>query len=339
MEFWRLMPSLLDAVEAELEATGTPLNVADITQRILASGAWSSGGKTPAATVESRLAVDVKRLAAQSRFVRVAPRTYGLRKWPDVEEIPPKPSGRLTFLDAAERVLEESREREPMSYREITDLAIDRRYIAPEGLTPAQTMYVQLMTDVKRRQQRADEPRFVQHPKGLFSLARWAEAGLVGEIQRHNKRVKTELRQRLIEMKDPYEFEQLIGRLLSEMGFENVEVTKRSKDGGIDVRATFVAGDIIRTDMAIQVKKWRGNVHAPEVQKLRGALDPNERGLLITTSGFERGARAEATREKRAPIGLVDGEQLVSLLVEHQIGVSRGNPELLQPLSLDAIEG
>jgi restriction system protein len=35
----------------------------------------------------------------------------------------------------------------------------------------------------------------------------------------------------------PGEFEELISQLLAEMGFEMVEVTKLSGDGGIDVRA------------------------------------------------------------------------------------------------------
>ncbi len=38
----------------------------------------------------------------------------------------------------------------------------------------------------------------------------------------------------------PSEFEELISQLLVEMGFEMVEVTKLSGNGGIDVRGTLV---------------------------------------------------------------------------------------------------
>ena len=111
------------------------------------------------------------------------------------------------------------------------------------------------------------------------------------EIARHNKHVKDDLLERLRKM-DAFDFEKLVGILLGGMGFENVVVTKRSKDGGIDVRGSFVANDVIRTDMAVQVKRWDRNVRAPDVQNLRGALDPpHERGLLITTSGYEKGER------------------------------------------------
>lgn len=37
---------------------------------------------------------------------------------------------------------------------------------------------------------------------------------------------------------------------------------------------TFVANEVIRTDMAIQVKRWHRNVRAPDVRNLRGSLDP-----------------------------------------------------------------
>ncbi|MCV0377570.1 MAG: restriction endonuclease [Microbacterium sp.] len=310
-----------------------PLKVAELTERMLAAGAWSTSGKTPAATVESGLAVDIKRKGDASRFVRVAPRTYALRAWPEAQREAPISSGRLTYLDSAEKVLEELAGSEPMHYRDITAAAIERGYIAPEGLTPAQTMYVQLMTDVKRRHQRAEEPRFTQQPGGIFGLAKWISGGLISAIAQHNRQIKDELLARLRAM-DPFEFEELIGRLLTELGFEDVVVTRRSKDGGIDVRGVFVAGEVIRTDMAIQVKRWGRNVRAPDVQKLRGALDPNEQGLLITTSGYEKGARTEATLSNRQPIGLMDGEQLVTLLVQYEIGIKRVTPELLEPAEL-----
>jgi restriction system protein len=215
----------------------------------------------------------------------------------------------------------------------ITETALKRGYLKTEGLTPEQTMYVQLMTDVKRRQQRADEPRFAQYPNGIFGLAAWVKTGLEAEIAKHNREVKGDLLKRLRSM-DAYDFEKLIGTLLSALGFEDVVVTKRSGDGGIDVRGTFVANDIIRTEMAVQVKRWSRNVRAPDVRELRGSLDPPERGLLMTTSGYEKGAKTEASSTKRQPITLLGGEEIVDLLIEHQIGVKRGNPDLLSPVDL-----
>jgi restriction system protein len=59
---------------------------------------------------------------------------------------------------------------------------------------------------------------------------------------------------------DPAAFEELVGELLAKIGFEDVTVTRASGDGGIDVRGTLVAGDVIQTKMAVQVKRWKSNV-------------------------------------------------------------------------------
>jgi restriction system protein len=322
---------LLDAVAAELSKAGEALTVAEITKRILANGSWSSTGKTPAATVEARLAVDVKSKVASSRFVRVAPRMYALAGSAGAVAAPAKtkPVGGLAYLDAAEKVLEEEPSHQPIGYRTITERAIAKGYLASSGLTPERTMYVQIMTDVKRRAERADEPRFSQLPKGRFGLAKWEDSDLVAQVARHNREVKRKLLAQVREMKWR-EFELLAGELLTSLGFEEVRVTKPADDGGVDVVGTLVTGGVIRQRMAVQVKKWAHNVQAPTVQQVRGSLGAHDEGLIITTSDFSAGAREEAALTDRAPVALMNGEELVALMVEHEIGVRRRPLDLLE---------
>ena len=125
--------------------------------------------------------------------------------------------------------------------------------------------------------------------------------------------------------------ERIMG-MLAEMGFEMVEVTKLSGDGGIDVRDTLVVGDVVRIKMAVQVKKWKlkNNILAPVVQPVRGSLGAHEQGLIITTSDFSAGAIKEAAQPDKTPIALMNGEQLVMLLMEHGIGVHRSTPDLFE---------
>ena len=112
--------------------------------------------------------------------------------------------------------------------------------------------------------------------------------------------------------------------------FEEVEVTKRSGDGGIDARGTLVISDSLRIKMAVQAKRWKGKVGRPTVQQVRGSLGPHEQGLIITTSDFSPGATKEAQRSNTTPVGLMNGEQLISLLMEHNIGVRRMPHELFE---------
>ena len=148
-------------------------------------------------------------------------------------------------------------------------------------------------------------------------------------IEQHNTTVRAQLLARL-KATPPDAFETLIGQLLAAMGFDEIEVTSRTGDGGIDVRGTLVVGDVIRIRMAVQVKRWHNNVQAPTVQQVRGALGAHEQGLIITTSSFGPGARSEAERPNAVRVGLMNGEQLVALLVEHDIGIHRTTHDLIE---------
>ena len=117
------------------------------------------------------------------------------------------------------------------------------------------------------------------------------------------------LRSRLHEL-DPATFESLIGELLQRAGFEEIEVTRRERDGGIDVRAILMVGGLSRVTRPS--RSSAGGGPCPEVvRELRGALSVHEQGLMVTTSKFTRDATAEATATGRAPIGLVNGDTLI----------------------------
>jgi restriction system protein len=79
--------SALDAALKVLQNTGKPLHYREITRRVLAQGLWESEGKTPAATINARLAVDVKKNGPASPFRRAgrgifALNTAGPPGWP-----------------------------------------------------------------------------------------------------------------------------------------------------------------------------------------------------------------------------------------------------------------
>jgi restriction endonuclease Mrr len=48
------------------------------------------------------------------------------------------------------------------------------------------------------------------------------------------------------------------------------------------------------------------------------------------TSDFSSGAREEAALLNKVPVGLMNGEQLAALLVEHDIGVQRTSHDLFE---------
>ena len=328
----------IDAVATVLAEADGPLHYSEITERMLAKGLWNSPGKTPESTVNARLAVDICDQGSASRFVRVSRGRFALNAERNQERdrnvIPPVPvidgegQGNVTsFADAAERVLSESHDRKPLHYAAITEQALERGLIHTQGRTPSATMYSQILTEIRRHETRGESPRFVQHGRGMVGLAAWLPVEMAGLFEKKNREVRQALLERT-RSAPPAGFERLIGELLSAMGFEDVEVTNISGDGGIDLRGTLVVGDTVRIRMAVQAKRWKANVQAPEVQRVRGSLGVHEQGLIVTTSDFSRGARDEALRPDAAPVALMDGEQFAALLAKHQIGASIERYEL-----------
>lgn len=121
----------------------------------------------------------------------------------------------------------------------------------------------------------------------------------------------------------PYAFEKLAQRLLRECGFSDVEVTKKSGDGGIDGIGKLRINGIFSFNVAFQCKRYKGAVGAPEIRDFRGSLSTNiEKGVLITTGSFTRAALVEASSEGKRLIDLMDGEELINKLAEYGIGLN-----------------
>ncbi len=148
-----------------------------------------------------------------------------------------------------------------------------------------------------------------------------AALDLLELIQHQKQRVREQVRAHLHEM-DPYAFEHLIRRLLEEMGYDDVEVTKASNDKGVDVVGKIEVG-ITSVQEVVQVKRVKSNVQRPVLDALRGSLHrwKAQRGTIITTSGFSKGTQAAAFEPGAAPITLIDGDKLVELLIDNGIGV------------------
>ncbi len=121
---------------------------------------------------------------------------------------------------------------------------------------------------------------------------------------------------------DPYGFERLSQRLLRECGFTQVEVTKKSGDGGIDGTGKLRINGIFSFNIAFQCKRYHGVVGAGEIRDFRGSLTTNiEKGVFITTGSFSKAAVEEASSPGKQQIDLIDGEEFINKLAEFGIGV------------------
>lgn len=120
----------------------------------------------------------------------------------------------------------------------------------------------------------------------------------------------------------PYGFELLCERLLREHGFEDVQVTKKSRDGGIDGYGVLRLSPFVSVKVAFQAKRYQDVVSRAAVGEFRNALlGRAEKGVFITTGRFTADAEIEAARDGVIPIELVDGQRLVGLFEEAKLGV------------------
>lgn len=224
----------------------------------------------------------------------------------------------MDFLTAAQTILEH--EGQPLHFKDITKRALMQGLITPSGMTPEATMGSRLYTDTKK-----EDSRFERVGRGQFGLKRKSHRhDIAKRVEDINDSTRQSLRKRLHEIPAD-RFEALIGELLIAVGFaeSSVQVTSYSSDGGIDVRGILNAGDVTAVNAAVQVKRWKRNIQTNVVRELRGSLTTHEQGIIITTSDYSSGARTEANAIGKAPISLVNGTELIELLIKHSIGVNK----------------
>lgn len=150
------------------------------------------------------------------------------------------------------------------------------------------------------------------------------------QAKRANDQAREKLEDYLQQM-DPYHFEHLIKRLLEAMNYDDVTVTKRAGDKGVDVVADIELG-ISRVREVVQVKRTKSNIGIQILNQLRGSIPLFEavRGSIITLGGFTKQAKSVAIIPNVSPITLIDGDRLLDLLIEHDIGVRKSEIEVYE---------
>lgn len=120
----------------------------------------------------------------------------------------------------------------------------------------------------------------------------------------------------------PNGFERLCQRLLRESGFEQVKVTGRSGDGGIDGHGILQVNPFVSFNVLFQCKRYQGTCSSSIIRDFRGAMIGRaDKGIIITTGTFSIDAKKEARRDGVPPIELVDGEKLVDMFELLELGL------------------
>lgn len=174
--------------------------------------------------------------------------------------------------------------------------------------------------DHRRRERERNQQRRKQRQEATATTNQDHDAALAGP------EVEVDWQQELLDaMKaiSPAAFEHLAAELLRTTGFDDVQVTGQSGDGGIDGIGIYRPAGLVSFRTAFQCKRYSGSVGPSAVRDFRGSfVGQADRGIFITTGSFTSMAAEEAVRAGAPTVDLIDGEDLCDLLKQHKIGVN-----------------
>jgi restriction system protein len=228
---------------------------------------------------------------------------------------------KLTYLDIAYQILKDTQKARSLHYKIIAKRAFDLGLIESDDLIVAGNISSAINADIRKGKIEGEESRFISYGKGQYGLTENEPKGIFADIRDKNNQVKRHLLQALLAM-PPFQFEELVGEVLRNLGFENITVTSKSGDGGIDVSGELVVAGAIKNSVCVQVKRWQNNVQRSSISELRGSLRPHQTGLFITTSDYSKPAIEEANDPYKAPISLINGRELVDIMCDFGMGVT-----------------
>lgn len=158
-----------------------------------------------------------------------------------------------------------------------------------------------------------------------------------------NSAVADELMEQVLKM-NAYDFEKLVIDILGKMGYNpdevdrNSFVTKKSGDEGLDgiIKVDKLGFDTI----GVQAKLWdtSSTIGRPEIQRFAGALGGAaiKNGVFVTTAKFSK--QAYDYSHPSAKIILIDGNMLMRLMIQYNIGVQTKNIYEVKRLDIDYFE-
>ena len=123
-----------------------------------------------------------------------------------------------------------------------------------------------------------------------------------------------------------YEFEEFLKLFLEKIGLEEVFVTQKSRDGGIDLTCSKNGIDglsnLDEIKYYVQAKCYKPNttVSIKDLRELRGIMPLNYKGIFITTGKFPKDAKDFAEKDSSRQIILIDGKSLIQQCISLGLG-------------------
>ena len=120
-----------------------------------------------------------------------------------------------------------------------------------------------------------------------------------------------------IKNKNPYEFQDMVGDLLTAMGYYVAWISPPGKDGGLDLLAW---NDPLGTKpprIKVQVKRYsEQKINVDTLRSFIAILGDDDIGIIVSTSGFTKDAQVEARTQEKRKVTLIDIGRFFDLWVK-----------------------
>lgn len=253
-----------------------------------------------------------------------------------------------TITEAALEVLKSAKS--TMSIREVYQGIIDRSLYVFHAQNPLDVVRVELRkhsigidfpTASKKKYFVYDETngRFSALQKGseISSIANEDKTCLTQVRKLYASYLKDFKSNILAQLKkmNAYDFEKFCMQLLKVYGFNNMAVTQKSRDGGIDGHGKLKVG-LACMNVAFQCKRWDNTtISRKEIDAFRGAIQGEyEQGIFFTTSSFSKEAMNFSIKQGAVPVILIDGNMIVDFMIDRQFGIEHED----LPIYINAID-
>ena len=128
-----------------------------------------------------------------------------------------------------------------------------------------------------------------------------------------------ELRKEFYEFfENGFDFEFFLKEFLKDLGFKDIKVTQKTKDGGIDLICYKDIIEGINTleseKFIVQAKKYNKNISPEKIRALNDARNIGISKLFITTSDFSKQARNEA--DEIQDMYLITGQDIINFYIQ-----------------------
>ena len=240
------------------------------------------------------------------------------------------PTGERVFglADAAYEILRNQQDGRPMHVKQITDMAISRKLLKPDGHDLWRSVRVALQQEIRERIAQGLRPRIRFAGGALFAAAdRRVDGELLAVERQMSERLdalKRATRQGMVRRLgrlSPPAFETLAKLLLERLGYGGLETVKRTTEGLYLAVSQPRSGPEARTLVSIRSGAEQGRRAVGELRAgvLAKAMSD---GLLVTAGRL----LPEATQEAGTagpPVELWDGEHVGNDMLKLGIGLVR----------------